>query len=132
MSVNPTEYEDYLEADFNQDLTIESPFGEVSYQQEENIVKEFQEDPILDQTSNIETNSEEPNQSKGLRTSTRSKVRFKEDYVLSVSGKTYEKVMAQLDKLGTLHPDARLLFNLSVEEQPSVVSAIMTQLSSKV
>ena len=49
-----------------------------------------------------------------------------------MSGKTYEKLMAQLDKLGTLHPDAHLLFNLSVEEQPSVVSAIMTQLSLKV
>ena len=46
--------------------------------------------------------------------------------------KTYDKVMAQLDKLGTLHTDAHLLFNLSVEEQPSVVSAIMTQLSLKV
>ena len=49
-----------------------------------------------------------------------------------MSGKTYEKVMAQLGKLGTLHTDAHLLFNLSVVEQPSVVSAIMTQLSLKV
>ena len=49
-----------------------------------------------------------------------------------MSGNTYEKVMAQLDKLGTLHPDAYLMFNLSVEEQPSVVSEIMTQLSLKV
>ena len=40
--------------------------------------------------------------------------------------------MAQLDKIGTLHPDAHLLFNLSVEEQTSVVSEIMTQLSLKV
>ena len=49
-----------------------------------------------------------------------------------MSGKTYAKVIAQLDKLGTLHPDAHLLFNLSVEEEPSVVSEIMTQLSLKV
>ena len=49
-----------------------------------------------------------------------------------MSGKTYEKMMAQLDKLGTLHPDEHLLFNLSVEEQPSVVSEIMTQLSLRV
>ena len=49
-----------------------------------------------------------------------------------MSGKTYEKLMAQLDKLGTLHPDAYLLFNLSVEEQPSVIREIMTQLSLKV
>ena len=46
--------------------------------------------------------------------------------------KTYEKVVAELDKLGTLHPDAHLMFNLSVEEQLSVVSSIMTQLSLKV
>ena len=45
-----------------------------------------------------------------------------------MSGKTYEKVMAQLDKQETLHPYANMLFNLSVEERPSVVSEIMTQL----
>ena len=49
-----------------------------------------------------------------------------------MTGKIYEKVMAQLENQGTLHPDAHLLFNLAVEEQPSVVSAIMTQLSLKV
>ena len=49
-----------------------------------------------------------------------------------MSGKTYLKVMDQLDKQGTLHPDAHLLFNLSVEEQTSIVSEIMTQLSLKV
>ena len=36
--------------------------------------------------------------------------------------------MAQLYKQGTLHPDSHLLFNLEVEEQPSVVSSIMKQL----
>ena len=76
--------------------------------------------------------SEEPNQSTGVRRSTGSKVQLKKVYVPSMSGKKYEKVMAQLDKLGTLHADAHLLFNLSVEEPPSVVSAIMTQLSLKV
>ena len=49
-----------------------------------------------------------------------------------MSGKTYQKVMAQLDNQGTLHSDAHLLFNLAVEENPSVVSAITTQLSLKV
>ena len=49
-----------------------------------------------------------------------------------MSGKTNEKVMAQLYKIVTLHPDAPLMFNLSVEKQPSVVSAIMTQISIKV
>ena len=49
-----------------------------------------------------------------------------------MSGKTNEKVMPQLEKLVTLHPDAPLLFNFSVEKQPSVLSAIMTQLSIKV
>ena len=81
----------------------------------ETIVKECQEDPILDQTSKIKTTSEEPNQSTGVRRSTGSKIQFKEEYVPSISGKTYEKVMSQLDKLGTLHTDAHMLFNLSVE-----------------
>ena len=49
-----------------------------------------------------------------------------------MSGKTYEKVMVQLDKIGTLHPDAHMLFNLSVEEKPPFISSIMTQLSLKV
>ena len=83
-------------------------------------------------TSKIKTTSEEPSQSTGVRISTRSKVRFKEEYVPSMTVKTYEKVIAQLDKQGTLHTDAHLLFNLSVEEHPSVVSAIMTQIDLKV
>ena len=49
-----------------------------------------------------------------------------------MTGKTYEKVMAQLDKQGTLNPDAHLLFNLSAEEKPSVVSAITTKIFLKV
>ena len=49
-----------------------------------------------------------------------------------MKGNTYEKVMDQLDKQVTLHPDAHLMFSLSVEEQPSVPSAIMTQLFLKV
>ena len=132
LAAHPTEYEDYLEEDLNQELTTESLFEDISDQQEENTVKEFQEYPFLDQTSKIKTTSEEPNQSTGVSRSTRSKVQFKDDYVPSISGMTYEKVMAQLDKLGTLHPDAHLLFNLSVEEQPSVVSAIIKELFLKV
>ena len=46
-----------------------------------------------------------------------------------MSGNIYEKVMAQLYKQGTLHPEAHMLFNLSVEEQPAVVSEKMTQIS---
>ena len=49
-----------------------------------------------------------------------------------MSGNKYEKLMAKMYKQGTLHPDAHLQFNLAVEEQPSVVSEIMTQLSIKV
>ena len=95
LASHPTEDEDHLEADLNQELTTEPPFEEISDQQEENnTVKEFQEDPILDQTSKIETTSEEPNQITGVRISTRSNVQFKEEYVPSISRKTYEKVMA--------------------------------------
>ena len=47
-------------------------------------------------------------------------------------GNIYEKVMTQMYEQGTLHPDAYMLFNLSVEEQPSVVLAFMTQISLKV
>ena len=43
LAAHPTEYEDHLEADLNQELTMEYPFEDISYQQEENnIVKEFQ------------------------------------------------------------------------------------------
>ena len=83
-------------------------------------------------TSKIETTSEEPNQSTGVCISTRSKVQFKEEYVPSMTGNKYEKVMDQLDKQGMLHPDVHLLFNLAVEEQSSVVSEIITQISLKV
>ena len=126
MSAQPIEDEDHLKADLNQELTTESTSEEISDQQEENTVKEFQEDPILDQTSKIVTTSEESNQRPGVCRSTRSKLKFKEEYVPSMSVKKYEKVMAQLYKLGTIHPYAHLLFNLSVEEQTSVVSEIMT------
>ena len=57
LAAQPTEDEDRLEADLNRELT-EYPFEEILDQQQENIVKEFQEDLILDQTSNIETTSE--------------------------------------------------------------------------
>ena len=116
-----------MEEDFNQELATEEEFSlyeDISDQQEENnIVKEFQEDPILDQkkTSKIKTTSDEPNQRTLVRRSTRLKVQLKEEYVPSMTGKTYEKVMAQLDKHGMLHTDAHLLFNLSVEEQSSVL-----------
>ena len=116
----------------NQELTTYSLFKEILDQQEEkNIVKEFQEYPILDQklTSKIETTSEEPNESTGVCRYTRSKVQSKEEYVPFMTGKTYEKVMYQLDKQETLHPYEHLLFGVEVEEQPSVVSEIMTQLS---
>ena len=90
-------------------------YKDISDQQEENIVKFFRDNPILDQTSKIKTTSEEPNQSRGVHRSTSSKVKSKEEYVPSMSGKTYEKVITQLDKQGTLHLNEHLLFNLSVE-----------------
>ena len=135
MAAQTTEYEDHRETYFYLDLTTEYLYKEISDQkEEENIVKEFQEYPILDQklTSKTEKNSEEPNQIIGVRRSTRTKVQFKGEYVYSMAGKTYEKVISQLYKQGTLYPDEHLLFNLSVGEQPSFVSAIMTQLSLKV
>ena len=43
LAEQPTEYGYHLEEDLNQELTTESPFKEISFQQEEkNIVKEFQ------------------------------------------------------------------------------------------
>ena len=41
LAAQPTKYEDRLEADLNRELT-EYPFEEISEQQQENIVKEFQ------------------------------------------------------------------------------------------
>ena len=135
MAAHTTEDENHLETDLNQELTKESTYIDISDQKEENnTVKEFQKDPILDQKliSNIKTTSEEPNQSTGVLRSTWSKVQSKKGYVPSMTGNTYKKVMTQLDKQGTLHLDAHLLFNLAVEEQPPVMSEIMTQLSLKV
>ena len=99
-----------------------------------NTVKEFQEDPILDQkqTSKIEMTSEEPNQITGVNRYTWSKVQFKGYYVNSTTGKTDDQMMDQLDKQVTRHTDEHVLFNLAVEKKPSVVSAITKQLSLKV
>ena len=68
LEAHPTKDEDHLEVYLNQELTIESPFEDISDQQEEkNIVKAFQEYSILDQTSKTETTSEKRNQSTGVR-----------------------------------------------------------------
>ena len=73
-----------MKAYFNKELTTESPFEDISDHQEENTVKELQKDPILDQTSNTETTSQEPNQSTVVRRSTSSKLQFKEEHVPSM------------------------------------------------
>ena len=39
LAAHPTEDEDHMEADLNNELTTECPFGDISEQQEENIVK---------------------------------------------------------------------------------------------
>ena len=44
-------------------------------------------------------------------------------------GTNYETIMSQLDQHGTLHPDAHMFFNQALEEKPTIVSVIMTQLS---
>ena len=46
-----------------------------------------------------------------------------------MSGTKYETIMDQLEKHGTLHPDAHMFFNQALEEKPTIVSVIMTQLS---
>ena len=48
-----------------------------------------------------------------------------------MSGNKYEAAMAQLEQEVTLHPDAHMLFKKTVEEQPTAVSTIMTQISLK-
>ena len=37
--------------------------------------------------------------------------------------------VAQLEQHGMLHPDAHMFFNQALEEKPTIVSVIMTQLS---
>ena len=56
-----------------------------------------------------------------MRRSSRVKYQTKPDYTPSMTGKSYE----------TIHPDAHMLFQDTVEERPDVVAAIMTQLSLK-
>ena len=96
----------------------EFPYEEFSDQkEEENTIKQFLEDPILDKrlTSKIKTNHKEPNQGTVVHRSTRSKVHFKEEYVPSMTGNKYKKLMAELDKQRTLHLDAQIMSNLAVE-----------------
>ena len=46
-----------------------------------------------------------------------------------MSGTKYETIMAQLEQHETLHPDAHMFFNQVLEENPTIMSVIMTQLS---
>ena len=46
-----------------------------------------------------------------------------------MSGTKYETIMAQLEQHGKLHPDAHMFLNQALEEKPTIVSVIMTQLS---
>ena len=74
----------------------------------------------------------EPVASPGVRHSGRVKFQAKESYVPSMTGSKYALAVTQLENHGALHPDAHMaFFQHSMEEQPDVVAAIMTQLSLK-
>ena len=66
----------------------------------------------------------------GVRRSQRVRTQTKQYYVPSMSGTKYETIMAQLEQHGTLHPNAHMFFNQALEEKPTIVSVIMTQLSN--
>ena len=59
------------------------------------------------------------------------KVQTKQPYIPSMSSSKYETDMSQMEKKGTLNPDAQTFFNQAVEEKPTVVSNRMMQISLK-
>ena len=64
----------------------------------------------------------------GVRRSHRVRTQTKQSYVPSMSGTKYETIMAQLEQHGTFHPDSHMFFNQALEEKPTIVSVVMTQL----
>ena len=48
-----------------------------------------------------------------------------------MAGYKYSIAVFQLDNYGVIHPDAHMLFMKMQEEQPDIITAIMTQLSLK-
>ena len=85
-----------------------------------------------------EASVEAPAASPGVRRSTRAKVQYKESYVPSMTGKTYNTSAAQVETVKeteedeVLHPDAHMMFlQHEMEERPNVVEKVMTQLSLK-
>jgi hypothetical protein len=74
-----------------------------------------------------------PDETTGVRRSTRVKFQTKQDYVPSMSGSSkYAYAVTQLETQGVLHPDAHMFFQRDMyRAEPDVAAAIMTQLSLK-
>jgi hypothetical protein len=74
-----------------------------------------------------------PEEIPGVCRSTRVKFPAKQGYVPSISGSSkYAYAVTQLESQGALHPDSHMFFHQEMhQEEPDVVSMIMTQLSLK-
>ena len=66
-----------------------------------------------------------------MRKSSRLNIYTKQEHIYSTTGSKYEVSVSQLEDNGELHTDAHMLFMKMQEEQPDIITAIMTQLSLK-
>jgi hypothetical protein len=97
------------------------------------VVQDGLEQPELQPAPDAETpgvHNGIPGVPPGVRRSTRVKVQTMEPYIPSMTGSKYATSAAQMEGPEVLHPDSHLFFQMS-EEKPSVIAAIMTQLSLK-
>ena len=73
-----------------------------------------------------------PNETPGVRNSSRVKFQTKHDHITNMIGSKYAVTMPQLKYNGAIHLDAYMLFMQMQEEHPDDITEIMTQLSLKV
>ena len=72
---------------------------------------------------------ERPKEIPGVCKSSRVKFETKQYYLPSMKGSKYTISVAQLEDHGSLHLDAHTFFMKIQEEQPDIITEIMTQLS---
>ena len=119
MAAQPTEEDQHQEADLGNESKVELVQDPKVETQEQNLVEPEAQEAPKDDT---------PELIPGVRISQRVRTQTKQPYVPSMSGTKYETIMDQLEQHGTLHPDTQMFFNQELEEKPTMVSVIMTQL----
>ena len=72
-----------------------------------------------------------PKEIPGVRKSSRIKFQTKQEYIPSMTGSKYTVAVAHLKDHRALHQDAQMFFMKIQEEQPDIITEIMTQLFLK-